>query len=125
VTNIFKKAKEKIAARKQQTATSQNMVDYGQDMTQYQPQSQTPFQTQSQTQPRAEYPTQSLTPAPTSVIPTKSISKGAKIGIGLGLAALIGTGTYLMLRPSNSKPKATTKRKPPLEKKSLGKIELS
>ncbi|WP_291861581.1 hypothetical protein [Marinilabilia sp.] len=125
VTNIFKKAKEKIAARKQQTATSQNMVDYGQDMTQYQPQSQTPFQTQSQMQPGAQYPRQSLTPAPTSVIPTKSISKGAKIGIGLGLAALIGTGTYLMLRPSNSKPKATTKRKPPLEKKSLGKIELS
>lgn len=113
VTNIFKKAKEKIAARNQQTATSPTMVDSGQDMTQ----SQAQFPTQSQTQ--------SLTPAPTSVIPTKSISKGAKIGIGIGLVALIGTGTYLMLRPTDSKPKTTTKRKPSSEKKSLGKIELS
>ncbi len=121
VTNIFKKAKEKIAPRKQQTANSQDMVDYGQNMTQ----SRAPFQIQTQLQPGAQYQAQSLTPAHTSVIPTKSISKGAKIGIGIGLAALIGTGTYLMLRPSNSKPKTPTKRKPLSEKKSLGKIELS
>jgi len=120
VGNLFKKVKEKIAPRKQQAANSQTTVDYSQDMTQ----SQTPFPAQSQMQPGAQYQTQSLTPASTSVIPTKSISKGAKIGIGLGLAALIGTGTYLMLRPTGSKPKTTTKRKQSSEKKSLGKIEL-
>ncbi|MDA3833532.1 MAG: hypothetical protein PF495_09060, partial [Spirochaetales bacterium] len=107
VGNLFKKVKEKIPARKQQAATSPNAVIYSQDMAQNLP----------------PVPT-NMAISPTGLSPTKNISKGAKIGIGLGLAALIGTGTYLMLRPSGRKPKAPTKRKHLSEKKSLGKIEL-
>ncbi|MBN2262801.1 MAG: hypothetical protein JW735_07810, partial [Prolixibacteraceae bacterium] len=56
--------------------------------------------------------------------PKKKISKGAKIGIGLGVAALLGTGAYFMFRNkgNQSTKKATPKKSP--EKKSLGSIEL-
>ncbi len=48
--------------------------------------------------------------------PKKGMSKGAKIGIGIGVAALVGTGIYLAVRNSKqSKPKV---------KKQLGAIQL-
>jgi hypothetical protein len=62
---------------------------------------------------------------PTTLNPQKGISKGAKVGIGLGLAALIGTGAYFMFRNKGHKPKTTTRTKESPEKKSLGRIELS
>ncbi|MCK4919539.1 MAG: hypothetical protein KAS71_00745 [Bacteroidales bacterium] len=57
------------------------------------------------------------------VITNKGMSKGAKVGIGIGVTALIGTGAYFLFRDdkphSNSKPTKSNK------KKSLGAIELS
>jgi hypothetical protein len=61
------------------------------------------------------------TPTPIS----KGMSKGAKVGIGLGVAALIGTGAYFMFRGKGGKPQTTSKPTKSNTKKSLGAIELS
>jgi hypothetical protein len=56
----------------------------------------------------------------THVSPIKGMSKKVKVGVGIGVAALIGTGAYLMLR---SKPQ--TKSKPiKSQKETLGSITL-
>ena len=60
---------------------------------------------------------------PTIVNSKKGISKGAKISIGIGVAALIGTGAYLLFRDKDAKPKASSK--PKKKKQSLGTIELN
>ena len=66
--------------------------------------------------------TSSINPNATS---KKKISKGAKIGIGLGVAALLGTGAYFVFRKKEgSKPKANSSSKKSSEKKSLGSIKL-
>lgn len=137
VTNIFKKAKEKIVARKQarQQATQvqaqpqpqtlphpQNIIDTREVFTE----NLTPIMPIAPVAPTASYTIPNLSPAnantpylpsptptnmartPTAVSPTKGISKGAKVGIGLGLAALIGTGAYFMFRDKGNKPKTTT-----------------
>ncbi len=139
VKNIFTKAKEKIAARKQarqEAAQQQNMMDTSQAMQQdltpmtpiapsvsYNIPNTNPGNTTSPYLP-APTPT-NMARTPTTVSPTKDISKGAKVGIGLGLAALIGTGAYFMFRKKDSKPHSAPKSKEASEKKSLGKIELS
>ena len=139
VKNIFTKAKEKIAARKQarqEAAQQQNMMDTSQDMQQdltpmtpIAPSVSYNIPSTNQgniTTPYLPAPTPTnMARTPTAVSPTKGISKGAKVGIGLGLAALIGTGAYFMFRKKDSKPKSTPKEKEASEKKSLGKIELS
>jgi LEA14-like dessication related protein len=139
VSNIFTKAKEKIAARKQarqQAAQQQNSTDINQDMEQnltpmtpiapsvnysipntYSEDSSTPY--------LPSPPPTNMARTPTTLNPQKGISKGAKVGIGLGLAALIGTGAYFMFRNKGHKPKTTTRTKESPEKKSLGRIELS
>ncbi len=64
--------------------------------------------------------------SPTNMARTPTpISKGAKVGIGLGVAALIGTGAYFMFRGKGSKPQTTSKPTKSNTKKSLGAIELS
>jgi hypothetical protein len=56
---------------------------------------------------------------PTSNIPLqKGISKGAKIGIGVVVAGLIGTGTYFILKEDDNKVSRKS------QKKSLGSIAL-
>jgi len=139
VSNIFTKAKEKIAARKQarqQAAQQQNSTDTNQDMEQnltpmtpiapsvnysipntYSEDSSTPY--------LPSPPPTNMARTPTTLNPQKGISKGAKVGIGLGLAALIGTGAYFMFRNKGYKPKTTNKTKENHEKKSLGRIQLS
>jgi LEA14-like dessication related protein len=134
VSNIFTKAKEKIAARKQ--ARQQNNTDTNQDMEQ----NLTPMtpiapsvnysipntNSESSSPPYLPSPTPTnMARTPTTLNPQKGISKGAKVGIGLGLAALIGTGAYFMFRNKGHKPKTTTRTKESPEKKSLGRIELS
>jgi LEA14-like dessication related protein len=139
VSNIFTKAKEKIAARKQarqQAAQQQNSTDTNQDMEQ----NLTPMtpiapsvnysipntNSESSSPPYLPSPTPTnMARTPTTLNPQKGISKGAKVGIGLGLAALIGTGAYFMFRNKGHKPKTTTRTKESPEKKSLGRIELS
>jgi hypothetical protein len=135
VASIFNKAKEKIVARKQagqQAAQSQNIIDTDEaDMTTITP-----------TSPSVSYSVPNITPTnknasffpsqtptnmaqtTTTVNPTKGISKGAKVGIGLGLAALIGTGAYFLFRDKGNKPKSPASPKDSTSKKSLGRIEL-
>jgi hypothetical protein len=139
VSNIFTKAKEKIAARKQarqQAAQQQNSTDTNQDMEQ----NLTPMtpiapsvnysipntNSESSSPPYLPLPTPTnMARTPTTLNPQKGISKGAKVGIGLGLAALIGTGAYFMFRNKGHKPKTTNRTMESPEKKSLGRIELS
>jgi hypothetical protein len=65
-----------------------------------------------------------ITPNPSSP-GKKKLSKGAKIGIGIGVAALIGTGAYLMFRKKDddTNPRKPSQKKSP-EKKALGSITL-
>jgi hypothetical protein len=62
---------------------------------------------------------------PTSSSPQKKLGKGAKIGIGIGVAALIGTGAYFLFRKKDSRAKPGAKADSGTPKKSLGRIELS
>ncbi|WP_430817950.1 hypothetical protein [Carboxylicivirga sp. N1E11] len=69
------------------------------------------------------------TPQSTTTNPTasgkKKLSKGAKVGIGLGVAALIGTGAYLMFRKKESTPaKRKSSPKKTTNKEDLGSIKL-
>jgi hypothetical protein len=67
--------------------------------------------------------TQSTTvPSPTAT-GKKKLSKGAKIGIGIGVAALLGTGAYYIFRNKGEKPKRKTPSKK-AKKESLGSISL-
>jgi len=71
------------------------------------------------------YTAQSPTVPNPNTTSQKKISKGAKIGIGLGVAALIGTGAYFVFRKKGGgKPKGNTSSKKSPDKKSLGSIEL-
>ena len=55
----------------------------------------------------------------------KGMSKGAKIGIGIGALALLGTGAYFVFRNNDdNKPKRSTQSKKSTSKKALGSIEL-
>jgi hypothetical protein len=69
------------------------------------------------------------TPQSTTTNPTatgkKKLSKGAKVGIGLGIAALVGTGAYLMFRKKDSTPaKRKSSPKKSTNKEDLGSIKL-
>ncbi len=70
------------------------------------------------------YTPQSTTPNPTAT-GKKKLSKGAKVGIGLGVAALVGTGAYLMFRKKDSTPaKRKSSPKKTTNKEDLGSIKL-
>ena len=151
VTNIFKKIKGKAAIKKVAKLTNQGKeisdklrpraIQYEQRYT-TQAQS-TPKQQSQQTYVQTKNsPVQTTTyqpsviksssylPQSTAVTPSvqqttistkKGISKGAKIGIGVGVAALIGTGAYFMLR---NKPNTKPSHKKKDKKQSLGSITL-
>ena len=82
--------------------------------------------------PNVPYQAQALTPSPnTSTIPQsmppmqqakKGISKKGKIGLGIGVAALITTGVYFLFR--NDEAQAPKRHSPSTKKKSLGAIQL-
>lgn len=70
------------------------------------------------------YTPQTTTPNPTAT-GKKKLSKGAKVGIGLGVAALVGTGAYLMFRKKDSTPaKRKSSPKKTTNKEDLGSIKL-
>ncbi len=70
------------------------------------------------------YTPQTTTPNPTAT-GKKKLSKGAKVGIGLGVAALVGTGAYLMFRKKDSTPaKRKSSPKKTSNKEDLGSIKL-
>ncbi len=54
----------------------------------------------------------------------KGMSKGAKIGIGVGVAALIGVGIYFATRKKSEDSERSSKRASPRNKKQLGAIKL-
>ena len=54
----------------------------------------------------------------------KGMSKGAKVGIGIDVAALIGTGAYFLFRDKGNKPHTDSKPSKPNKKIALGRIAL-
>jgi hypothetical protein len=153
VTNIFNKIRGKSAVKKvaKQVEQGKEVSDkLRQRAEQYQQQQVVeqhayPKSSQDMVQPLSPSPSFSVPPVntnmpatpyvasqttpnmartPTSLNPKKGITKGAKVGIGLGIAALIGTGAYFMFRKKDNKSKSNSKAQASSEKKTLGKIEL-
>ncbi len=129
VKNIFTKIKNKVAPNRQATSQptdtqSYNTQDIVQPLTPMTPISPTNISVPQVTTPITPVvPMQKSASVPTTVNPKKGMNKGAKIGIGLGVAALIGTGAYFMFR-KNDEPKNKSTPKKATEKKSLGSISL-
>jgi len=129
VKNIFSKIKNKIAPNRQAAPQSTDTQSYNtQDMVQpLTP--MTPISPTNRSVPQVTTPITPVVPmqksasVPATVNPKKGMSKGAKIGIGLGVAALIGTGAYFMFR-KDDEPKRKSTPKKSTEKKSLGSISL-
>ncbi|MCT4586421.1 MAG: hypothetical protein N4A71_01220 [Carboxylicivirga sp.] len=133
VKNIFTKIKSKFSKAKKVKNTVSQYVPSNSDTQVSEASNYVAPQTTSYTpQPimkSGNYSPQptSLTPvAPQTVTPTKKgMSKGAKIGIGIGVVALIGTGAYFAFRKKDDdKPKRSTQSKKSSSKKALGSIEL-
>jgi hypothetical protein len=150
VTNIFNKIKGKAAVKKVAKLASQGKqvsTALQQRATQYQQQyasqeQATPTQeayvqndtilpqTTSSYQPAVlksgNYTTTNSVAVPQSSVSTKKgMGKGAKIGIGLGVAALIGTGAYFMFRKKGNSPaKRTSSPKKSNKKQELGSVKL-
>jgi hypothetical protein len=126
VKNIFTKIKNKVAPNRQAApqptdAQSYNTQDMVQPLT---PISPTNISVPQVTTPITPVvPMQKSASVPATVNPKKGMSKGAKIGIGLGVAALIGTGAYFIFR-KDDEPKSKSAPKKSTEKKSLGSISL-
>ncbi len=129
VKNIFTKIKNKVAPNRQaapQTTDTQsyNTQDMVQPLTPMTPISPTNISVPQVTTPITPVvPMQKSASVPATVNPKKGMSKGAKIGIGLGVAALIGTGAYFMFR-KDDEPKSKSTPKKSTEKKLLGSISL-
>jgi len=129
VKNIFTKIKNKVAPNRQaapqptdtQSYNTQDMVQPLTPMTPISPANISVPQVSTPITPVV--PMQKSASVPTTINPKKGISKGAKIGIGLGVAALIGTGAYFIFR-KDDEPKSKATPKKSTEKKSLGSISL-
>jgi LEA14-like dessication related protein len=138
VKNIFNKVRGRAASKKIEKLIAKGKEispKLRQRVRQY-------YQQQRANQPNGQEPAMPTIPTPTNYSPTipyapqqapyeagqmsthvspiKGMSKKVKVGVGIGVAALIGTGAYLMLR---SKPQ--TKSKPiKSQKETLGSITL-
>ncbi len=129
VKNIFTKIKNKVAPNRQAApqptdTQSYNMQDMVQPLTPVAPISPANINVPQVTTPITPVaPMQKSASVSATVNPKKGMSKGAKIGIGLGVAALIGTGVYFMFR-KDDEPKSKSTPKKSTEKKSLGSISL-
>jgi hypothetical protein len=141
VKNLFTKIKNKVTSRRNNnqqsnlpqaneqqayTETSQDMVQPIAPLTPISPTVNTNI---PQERTNAIAPSNTIQQSPTQMARTttsnKKLGKKAKIGIGLGLAALLGTGAYFIFRnkgDDENKPKSKTKKTS--QKKSLGSIEL-
>lgn len=135
VKNIFSKIKNKVASRSQ----SAPQTDDAGTQSYAEPtmfQASSPNMSVPASMPASfpsgttqSYVTQqtptNMARTPTTTSPQKKMGKGAKIGIGIGVAALIGTGAYFLFRKKDSKTKPGAKADSDKPKKSLGTIELS
>jgi hypothetical protein len=133
VKNIFTKIKSKFSKAKKVKNTVSQYVPSNSDTQVQEASNYVVPQTNSYT-PQPIMKSGNYSPQPTSLAPIapnsvtpakKGISKGAKIGIGIGVMALIGTGAYFAFRKKDDdKPKRNTQSKKPSSKKALGSIEL-
>nr|WP_321409089.1 hypothetical protein [uncultured Carboxylicivirga sp.] len=143
VANIFNKIRGKAAVKKVAKLTSQGKEvskalqhrasQYEQQVT---PQQETYVQPESILPQTTSYQPVILksgnnvaqttsSSVPQNISPTKKgMSKGAKVGIGFGVAALIGTGAYFMFRKKDDKPKVKNTSQKKSTKQSLGSISL-
>jgi hypothetical protein len=133
VKNIFTKIKSKFSKAKKVKNTVSQYVPSNSDTQVQEASNYVAPQTNSYTpQPimkSGNYNPQTTSLAPVTtqtVAPTKKgMSKGAKVGIGIGVVALIGTGAYFAFRKKDDdKPKRSTQSKKSSSKKALGSIEL-
>lgn len=137
IKNIFTKIKNKVSPKKQtQPSATEQQVITENNQAVVQPISPTNQKSQINTfnvqQDSVNTPVpvnsrqapNNITKTTTAVSPQKSISKGAKVGIGIGIAALIGAGAYFMFRNKDGKSKNRLKTNKSREKKSLGSISL-
>ena len=134
IKNIFSKVKDKFKKTAPATqAVSQFTEQQTTDTQAYTPTTDNlvPQSTSYAAQPilkSGNYTAQSTTPATTSsntsASSNKKMSKGAKVGIGIGVAALIGTGAYFLFRKKDNKPKGKSNTSKAPNKKELGSISL-
>ncbi len=133
VKNIFSKVKSKFTKAKQVSNTITQQIPSTSAMQTIEPnQHQAPLV--NQYTPTLVHKSRTYTPqitpsntfAPQTTTPgKKGLSKGAKVGIGIGAVALLGTGVYFAFRkkePSKVKRRSSTRKSP--VKKTLGSIEL-
>ncbi len=122
IKNIFTNVKDKF--KKQESGATPAMSQYTQPQTTNTQDYVTPTNndvpTTSTSQPILK--SGNYTAQPTTSGKSK-LSKGAKMGIGIGVAALIGTGAYFMFR-NNNHTKGTSTPKKKTDKESLGSISL-
>ncbi|WP_289054989.1 hypothetical protein [Carboxylicivirga marina] len=133
VKNIFTKVKNKFTKAKQIKNTVVKSIPSNTNTQVQESNSYIAPQTSSYTlQPIVQTANHSLQPIPLAPVVThtatplkKGMSKGAKVGIGIGVVALIGTGAYFAFRnKDDEEPKSTSQSKKSPTKKTLGSIEL-
>ncbi|WP_430809572.1 MULTISPECIES: hypothetical protein [unclassified Carboxylicivirga] len=141
VKNIFTKIKSKFSKAKKVKNTVSQYVPSNSDTQVQEASHYVAPQTSSYTPqlmvnsssylPQALPHTTSVTPFVSPSVPQratqtkKGMSKGTKIGIGIGALALIGTGAYFAFRKKDDEePKRQSQSKKPSSKKALGSIEL-
>ncbi len=132
VANIFSKVKGKFKKAAPATqAVSQFTEQQTTDTQAYTPvtDNEVPQTTSYASQPILKSGNYTATNTPsvtqTTASVKKGMGKGAKIGIGLGVAALIGTGAYFMFRKKGNSPtKQTPSPKKSNKKQELGSIKL-
>jgi len=128
IKNLFSKVKSKFKKKAPALpAPVQSNQQQASDTSAYIPQTdsimpQSNYATPQPILKSGNYTPQTIAPTPMVTAPKKGISKGAKIGIGLGVAALLGTGAYLAFRKKEVKPKRRTSKAS--SKQDLGSIAL-
>ena len=133
VKNIFTKIKSKFSKAKKVKNTVSQYVQTNSNAQAQAPSDYIAPQTNSYT-PLPIMKSGNYSPEATSLAPMvpqsptpikNGMSKGAKIGIGIGALALLGTGAYFAFRKKDDdEPKSKPQSKKSLSKKTLGSIEL-
>ncbi len=143
VKNIFSKIKNKFSKAKkikksvsQYVPSNSNAQIQAQEQTSYTVPETTNYTPQpivkSSSYTAQQIPQTTAVPAtvrsavpPKATLVKKGMSKGAKIGIGIGALALLGTGAYFVFRKKDDdKPKRNSQSKKSSSKKALGSIKL-
>ena len=134
IKNLFSKVKNKFKKKAPALPAPSQFTEQQASNTQaYTPPTNNIIPQTNNTVPQPSYSPQPImksgnytpqTTAPNSMVtaPKKGMSKGAKIGIGLGVAALLGTGAYFAFGKKDDKPKKRASKSN--SKQDLGSIAL-